>query len=361
MRTLLVAGGSGGHLIPALTVARRLKEEGPCRVLSTRRPVDRLLQELSAEEWVAVDLERFTPWHRWFSPRFCLRQGRALRKIWKTLRAFQPDVVVGFGGYVSFAAILLARVSGVPGILHEQNLLPGRANRWASPFARTVAVSFHETRKHLGSGLRVEVTGNPIRPEFQEVSREEAQRRFGLDLRRRVLLVVGGSQGSEFLNRLCASMWQEAPVEERQEIQILHVAGPTWAQKVETAYREMGIQAKVFSFLKEFPLALGSADVVISRAGATSIAEICALSVPAILIPYPYAGGHQRANARWMESVGGAVVLEEKEASAHRLRQELSGLLKSPERLQGMRKNLLSRKDGSAADRLRDLILGVAG
>lgn len=359
MKALIVAGGSGGHLIPALTLARRLRRWGACVILSTTRPVDQTLRDGSELKWIAVDLDRFTPLRRWLFPPYAFGQVRALRRVWKAVRRFRPDIVIGFGGYLSAVGVFTARLSGFPTLVHEQNFLPGQANRWLAPYADAVAVSFPETQKYLSPRARVEVTGNPIPHERGSISFEEARAHFGFDRERPLLLVVGGSQGSRFINAVTLKMWEGFLPSERGRFQVLHLAGPE-ASSVSEAYRRMGMSAKVYPFMREMDAAYTAATAAISRAGATTIAQMCAFQLPALLIPYPYAGGHQRANARWMESLGAAVVLEEKQLKADTLRREVGVLVDNPQRLARMREVLAVRSDGSAVDRLETLVRRLA-
>ena len=362
MRTLLVAGGSGGHLIPALTLAEVLRVDGPCSVLSSSRPVERMLATKgSSIDWTTIDLKRLTPLWRWLSPRYMMHQWRAIRQVWKRVRETQPDVVIGFGGYLSAVGVAAARVSGVPTLIHEQNVIPGRANRWLARWADGVAVSFPETRRYLVSKAVVEVTGHPIRPVLSQANFEQGRAFFGFDLNRPVLLMTGGSQGARAINALALAMWQCIALRDRERIQILHLTGLAEVDRVKAVYQQLGLQAQVFSFLHEIQHALAAASLCISRAGATIIAEMTAMGVPAILVPYPYAGGHQGANAHWMESVGGAIVLEERALTPQRLWAEVQTILWTPGRLAQMRAALCSQKNGSATERLVSLVRRVAG
>ncbi len=366
MRTLLVAGGSGGHLIPALTLAEHLRKRGPCFFLSTRRPMDRTLASMTTAdsgkslEWIALDLEHLTPVWRWATPRYVLRQMKAWRRLRKILRRVRPDVVIGFGGYLSAVGLAAARLERVPTVIHEQNVLPGRANRWLSPWADAVAVSFPETAGLLSKRAVVEVTGNPVRPHLKKVSLGQARSHFGFDLNRPVLLITGGSQGSEAINSAVLRMWERVPPRERRRLQVIHLTGLGKPAPIRRAYRRFQMDAAVHPFLHEMEFAYAAATLALSRAGATAIAEMVDLQLPAILVPYPHAGGHQRANARWMASFGGAVVLEEKELSSERLWEELQEFLWDPERLAYMRVALQSKSDGSALDRLEALVERVA-
>lgn len=384
MRILLVAGGSGGHLVPALALAERLQAGGGrCALVSTRRPVDRILSAAQGAtetegarsqtwhpiEWLAVDLQGFRPLRRWLSPGFAAGQLRAIGQVRAAIRAARPDAVVGFGGYLSAVAVAAARRQRIPAMLHEQNVIPGSANRWAARLCDAVAVSFPETARFFRGHRRVEVTGNPIRLRPEHVGSAEARRYFGFDTERPVLLVMGGSQGSRAINGLALGMWEELPPEERGRVQVLHLAGPA-AEQVEAAYHRLGMDHRVYPFLHEMELALSAATLAVSRAGATAIAEMAAFGLPALLIPYPHAGRHQLANARWMERAGGAIVLGERGLSPRRLWENVSALLRDVGRLEVMGRTLRARAgragpaeraDGSAAERLTRLVREVAG
>lgn len=383
MNVVLVSGGSGGHLVPALALAGRLREEGRCVLVSTRRPVDRILSAAAPEqgpEWVTVEMEGFRPLRRWLSPAFAGRQLRAVRRVHEVISRVRPDAVVGFGGYLSAVGIVAARQAGIPSVIHEQNLLPGSSNRWLARFADAVAISFPETARHFRGHPRVEVTGNPIRlaPGRRDPVAAgagggattpfgaAARRHFGFDAERPVLLVMGGSQGSRTINSLVLGMWEERSPEERRSVQLLHLAGPA-AEQVEAAYHRLGMDHRVYPFLHEMELALSAATLAVSRAGATGITEMAAFGLPALLIPYPYAKRHQLANARWMERAGGAVVLEESGLTPRRLWESVSALLHDASRLEKMRRALHSQgpgagpAEGDAAERLAGLVRRTAG
>jgi len=370
VRTLLVAGGSGGHLIPAMTLAESLRGEGPCWLMSTARPVDREIASAFDKlrprndgglEWVTVDLRPWKPLRRWLSPFFLAHQLGALRRVWTLLRRIQPDLVIGFGGYLSAVGLTLARLQRVPTVIHEQNLMPGRANRWLAPLADAVAVSFPETTWFLSRRAVVEFTGNPVRPRLKGVSSSEGRSHFRFDPDRPVLLVMGGSQGSQAVNQVVLKMWEKVGAEDRQRLQVIHLTGAQQFDQVVETYRRLSMEARVFPFLHQMEFALAAATLALSRAGATAIAEMMALGLPAILIPYPHAGGHQRFNAHWVDFAGGAAVLEERELTPEKLWAEVSALLWDSKRLAQMKEALGRRADGSAAERLRILVYRIAG
>jgi len=350
--------------VPAMALAEHLQSEDRCFLVSTRRPVDQILSADGSRsvKWETVGLQPFLPVRRWFSAGYLSCQFQAAGKVRSIIQQVRPDVVVGFGGYLSAVGVMAARGAGIPTVIHEQNVLPGRANRWLARVADAVAVSFPETGRYLPKRTAVETTGNPLRIQAGGVTAEKARAELGLDPKRPLLLVMGGSQGSRTVNRVVLGMWELIPPAKRQEFQVLHLAGPQEHGFVERAYGGLGggVKHVVVPFLHQMDLALAAATLAVSRAGATGIGEMAVMGVPSILIPYPYAGGHQRANARWMQEAGGAVVLEEKDLSADRLMREVQGLLADPKRMEGMRQALRRHADGAAAGRLAELVRRVA-
>lgn len=342
MNVVLVTGGSGGHLVPAMTLAQNLIRQGTCTIVSCSRPADQVLRANFSGRWEVCDVEQFTPWTRWFSIRYLCRQWRGFRKIRSLFREIRPDVVVGFGGYVSAFGIAAARLSGIRTVIHEQNFLPGKANRWLAPWVDAVAVSFSETQNYLGTKAFVRVTGNPVRQSMTgQMGRQEARAALHLDPDRPVLLVMGGSQGSVALNRLATAMWASSDPVSRAQFQVIHLTGSGPEQeKVQAAYRVWGVRTHVEAFSNRMPELLAAATLTICRAGATTIAEITRAGLPAILVPYPHAGGHQRANARWVEQRGGGQVVEEAGLTGERLWQMTESLLKDSGRLNTMRSAL---------------------
>lgn len=362
MNVLLISGGSGGHLVPAMALADHLRAEDRCFLMSTRRPVDQILSAEGGRmlEWETVGLQPLSPVWRWFSPAYVAQQLQAVRKIRAVIGRTRPDVVVGFGGYLSAVGVIAARGAGIPAVIHEQNFVPGRANRWLSRLADAVAVSFPETARYLPKKAAVETTGNPLRFRAGALTAEQARAELGLDAGRPLLLVMGGSQGSRTINRTAVEMWRRIPARTRERLQLLHLAGSHGAAETERHYRRQGLQAKVLPFLHRMDLGLAAATLAISRAGATGIAEMTAMGVPSILIPYPHAGAHQRANAQWARKIGGAVMLEESELSPDRLRWEVERLLFDPDRLERMRRSLHAQPDGAAAEKLGALVRRIS-
>ncbi len=258
-----------------------------------------------------------------------LTASSALRMWWEMGRK-RPDVVVGFGGYVSIPVGLAAAARGVPLILHEQNSVPGLANRLLSRWARTVAVTYPESASYLKYPARAVVTGNPVREAVLASSREEGRRSMGLPPEVRVLLVFGGSRGARHLNSAIVALAPE--LMELDGLRVVHVAGRAEADVVrEELANASGFDVErwmVYDYIDDMGAALASADLVVCRAGATSIAELTALGVPAVLVPYPYAtDDHQSKNAASMVNRGAARLVTDSQLDEPLFSRVVMGLL----------------------------------
>lgn len=360
LNVLLVAEGSGGHLIPALEVAHALARSGArikvwyAERRQTAPLVDALTQE--AREDGVVDLDPIPIDASTSLLRRLAQCGQLWQRARRCFEAFSPDVVVGFGGWISAPVVLAASRQRIGCLLHEQNVVMGRTNQWLAPWVDRVALSFRETHARLGKTPAV-LTGLPVRPAIGQSSRAEAAQRFGLSADRPTLLVLGGSQGARAINRLMVRMALLLSAAERERWQILHLTGPSDETAVKTAYAAAGAVSWVASFLGDMGSAYALADIVIARAGASTIAELARCGKPSILIPYPFAGGHQRANARLVEELGGGLIIEQSQASPERV-LEVARRLLADQRLRtamGSQVRLLQTPD--AAEKLTDAIV----
>ncbi len=362
IKVLLVAEGSGGHLIPALEVANALAQAGArAHVWYAQRQHMAPLAEGLTRETLHGSVEiRPIP----------LRASTGLtRRLWhcgqlwssahRCFDALAPDVVVGFGGWVSAPVVLAARRRGIRCVLHEQNAVMGRANRWLARWVDRMALSFPETQR-TATGTRSVITGMPVRLRIGTASRVESARRFGLDPERPTLLILGGSQGARAVNRLMIRAAERFSSDELKTWQLLHVSGPADASMVEDAYARMGVASWVAPFVVEMDAAYAQADVVIARAGASTIAELACCGLPAVLIPYPHAGGHQRVNAAMVEASGGGLMIEEREATPERLLAMVRRILTDRRLRAMMGRQMRSLSTHDAAGRLAHEILALA-
>ncbi|MBI2885517.1 MAG: UDP-N-acetylmuramate--L-alanine ligase [Candidatus Omnitrophica bacterium] len=363
VRILLVAEGSGGHVIPALEVSRALQEAGAqVRLLyAHRKQTADLVQELMTRGGVTVDAHAFLkasgplrgPQRMWAA-------GGVWRMAHRHLRTFQPHAVVGFGGWVSVPVVLAARQRNVPIVLHEQNVTFGRANRFLLPWVDHVAVSFEATRAQI-NGTPATVTGLPIRQPIGMIGREAGASRLGGRSHGPTVLIVGGSQGSRAINQLVTRLLRELSGEQRATWQFVHLTGAGQQAAVQEAYAAAGVSnALVRSHLSEIELAYAMSDVVIARAGASTVAELARCGKPAILLPYAYATRHQRANAKLVESVGAGIWLEEATTSPRHLLGVVRQLMDDAplRRRMGDRMQILARPHATL--HLAKTILGVA-
>jgi len=358
MRIAFAGGGTGGHLFPGLSLAEELHRRDPAGqllFLCTER--DRAYGSLM-EPWLDVAVLPGT--NRGALPRRLASLVPAASRAMRQLLRFRPDVVIGLGGYGSLAPVLCARLLGIPTVLLEQNVIPGRANRLLSRVASEVACQWEESASYFRCRGKVRITGNPIRTRIRRQERGAAAAALGLDPAAPTLLVMGGSQGARPLNE---RMIEAAPLlaEDGRPLQIVHLAGEADRERVQAAYAANGLRAAVLGFLEDMSLAYSACDLALSRAGGTSIAEFTALGIPMILVPLPHAADdHQRLNARVLEHRRAALVIEQTELTPQRLVAGVTALLANETRRRYMaaksRELGVPRAASVVADRVQALL-----
>jgi len=328
---VISGGGTGGHLFPAIAAVaelRRFIPEARFLYLGTRRAIDgHILGQLEAE---VVQQPLSPPTGsplRW--PEFLLELRRAKQWCRKRFAWDRPALVLGTGGYSSLPGVLEARRAGVPTVLLNPDAVPGKANRYLARKADAVFSQFERTREHFPRTVRVLALGCPVRAGFVAASREDGIRRFELNTNKLTLLVTGASQGAKTIND--AVIAQTDLLRSRPEWQVLHLTGESQREEVERAYQRQGVAARVLAFTHHMAEAMAAADVVISRAGASTLAELTAVGRASILMPYPHhRDQHQLANAVCLaEQDAAQIVRDEMEVSrnAPALRGALSPLL----------------------------------
>lgn len=325
---LIMAGGTGGHVFPALACARDFQARG-YRVhwLGTPRGIENDLVPKAGFQLHLINVSglRGKGVSSLLKAPFVLL--KALGQARAVIRKLSPVCVVGFGGYVTGPGGLAARLAGVPLIVHEQNAVAGTANRLLVPLAARVCEAFPETFK---AQAKRRTTGNPVRPElFLETPRQR------LEGRRPRLLVMGGSLGSEPLNKLVPQALAQVPEAYRPEV--FHQAGKQHGQATADRYREAGVEAQVEPFIDDMARAYAWADLVICRAGALTISELAAAGLPSMLVPLPHAiDDHQTRNADYLAREGAAFVLPQATTGAADLAARLKEVLMQPEKLSAM-------------------------
>ena len=312
-RIAIACGGTGGHLFPGLAVAEELVSRG-CEVMLLVSPKEVDQQGVKSAigmEIITLPAVGLTRGHRLDFLKGFLRSRAEAKKIF---RERPPQAVLAMGGFTSAPPVLAGKGFGAATFLHESNAIPGRANRLLAFFVDEAFTGFPEAAARLHH-TRVLTTGTPVRPQFEPTDPASCRLALGLDPKRPVLLVTGGSQGAGGVNQLVLQALPEI-TRRLPALQFLHLTGPNDFDKVQSAYSEQLCKAIVRPFLTEMELALGAATAAVSRAGASSLAELAAMRLPAILIPYPAAADHhQFHNARAFEQDHAALLLEEKNAT----------------------------------------------
>lgn len=332
MNVVIAGGGTAGHVFPAIALAQELADAGhETTFLGTADGLEGRLVGEAGLPFVAIEAAPLT---RRASATLARAPFVALRSVGSCRpHVARADVVVGMGGYVSVPPVLAARRERTPIVLHEQNAVPGLANRALARGARTVALSFADAASHLPRGVRTSITGNPVRARILEVSarrealRAEALDALDLEAGRATVLVFGGSLGALHLNRTVASALGH--LRERGDLQVLILTGPRHVDVVGAAASEvMPLRVRVLPFLDRMEFAYAVADAAVARAGATSIAELTVCGLASILVPYPHAtANHQEANARALERAGAAIVVADADLDAGDLAARIARLV----------------------------------
>ncbi|MDP2905669.1 MAG: UDP-N-acetylglucosamine--N-acetylmuramyl-(pentapeptide) pyrophosphoryl-undecaprenol N-acetylglucosamine transferase [Candidatus Omnitrophota bacterium] len=319
-KIMAVAGSSGGHIYPAVAFLSALKSLRPevelMLVLPEKHiPVDACDPALAVRHISVSSFKNRTV----FGFLYC--GFDFLKGMFESLRLlieFKPDLVVGFGSIASVPVIIFARFAGIRTLIHEQNVLPGKANQLLAALAHRIAVSFCESKAFLKNyEKKVTLTGNPLRKEIFKTGKLEALNFFGLSADKFTILVTGGSQGAESINagflNACLRL------DEKGNFQVFHLCGGRAREELIKSYQQAGISAKVLSFLKEMRYAYSASDLVVSRGGAIAVSEIAFFQIPAVIVPYPYAHQHQAGNAGVLAKRGRAFIVEDDELKTAKL------------------------------------------
>jgi UDP-N-acetylglucosamine--N-acetylmuramyl-(pentapeptide) pyrophosphoryl-undecaprenol N-acetylglucosamine transferase len=339
----IACGGTGGHFFPGVAVARELVDhDARVTLFISEREIDRRVVA-SLPELPHVEIPAMA-----FSLRHPFRFLRGLRKATRQVRGHfendPPQAVLAMGGFTAAAPIRVGRQIGAATFLHESNAIPGRANRFLARWSDEIFIGFAAARGRFNHAT-IHESGTPVRPEFRNQDRSECRRRLGFAADQPLILVTGGSQGARAINQMVTGALSHLP-----EAQWLHLCGSIDLAEVKAAHEKTGAHSKIHEFFDDMPSALVAADLVVSRAGASSLAELAAAKAPAILVPLPSAvDDHQRANARAAVDCGGAVMLEQAETTSAAFAETVNALISNPSRLEKMggAMNSLDRPDAA--------------
>ncbi|MFQ5774239.1 MAG: undecaprenyldiphospho-muramoylpentapeptide beta-N-acetylglucosaminyltransferase [Kiloniellaceae bacterium] len=329
-RVILAAGGTGGHMFPAQALARELLGRGLGVALVTDRRGGGFGPELPQVETHVISAGGLAGAGLVRKVHSALRLGLGVLQARRLLKALDGDVVVGFGGYASVPTVLAAARLGLRVVLHEQNAVLGRANRLLAPRAHAIAISFDKVQGLAGADrAKVHFTGNPIRPAIAVLGRRPYAVPDTADTLR--LLVVGGSQGAIVFNEAVPAALCRLPDELRRRIEVSQqVRGPE-IEKIAAAYQACGVRHDLRAYFDDMPERLVAAHLVISRAGASTVAELAAAGRPALMVPYPSAiDDHQTANAQRLVEAGGGWLIPQSALTAETLAERLDSLLANP-------------------------------
>ena len=349
-RVMVVGGGTGGHLFPGIAVVEELRRRNPqvqVMFVGTERGIEARVLPRLGEQLSLVDVR---PWLG-RSPLQLARNvailPKAVAQATGLLRQWKPQLVLGLGGYTAGPVLMLAAAMRIPTALLEQNAHVGLTNRLLSNTVGRAYLTYPQTLPQFGAH-KGRVLGNPVRRAFVEAAQLAMHDPAGQEARARRVLVLGGSQGAKTLNDVVPAALALAS----QNVSVLHQTGESAVEQVKQRYAELGVEAEVVPFIDDMARAYASASLVVARAGATTLAELCAIGKPSILIPYPHAAeDHQMKNARAMQDAGAALAIAESELSAEGLAKQVRALLvgRSERRAMAESARALGRPEAAAA------------
>src|SRR3954469_20771792 len=328
MRAILAGGGTGGHVIPALAIARELKARYQAELLfiGTSRGIENKLVPAAGCELKLIEVGALKNVSLATRLKTLLALPRAISAAKEVLREFRPDVVIGVGGYASGPAMIAAQRLKIPTLAFEPNLVPGLANRVVARKVNGASVHFAETARYFN---RSKVTGVPVRPEFFSIPPRPLDAPPSL-------LIFGGSQGAAAINTAVIGALPELKAA-LPNLHIVHQSGERDLAGIKLAYEKAGVAAEVSAFITDMPRAFAEADLIICRSGASTVAEITAAGKPAIFIPFPRAADdHQTRNAQALEKAGAATLIPQSQLTPQSLAQQIVGLLKDKPKLAAM-------------------------
>lgn len=361
MNVVIAGGGTGGHLFPGIAVAKKLKKVIPgvrITFIGTAEGIEAKIIPREGFEVRFIRSEGLVGRNIYRTIRSALKIPFSLKDSYMILKYIRPDVVFGVGGYSSGPLVLCASLMGIPTIIHEQNSIPGLANKLLGRFVDTIAVTYHESMTFFPQH-KTFLTGNPVREEILRGDRERGCRIFSLEKGLFTIFVFGGSSGA---NRINSAVGEALTYlrDYQDKVQFLHQTGDRDFKSMKELYHSQGFKGTVVPFVYEMADAYAVSDIVISRAGATTLAELTACGKAAILIPYPFAAGnHQEANAKKLWDMGAAQMILDKDLNGKTLSDLIKYLLETPDALGEMERLSCSIGSNEAAKKIIELMTGL--
>lgn len=344
MRILIAAGGTGGHIYPGLAIADKIKKERPDSDIVFVGSYVGMEKNIVPAAGYPLEFIRA----RGFERQLSLETLAACKGIVdsyvdarKVLKKYKPDLVIGTGGFTCAMLLKAAASRNIPTMIHEQNAYPGKSNRMLGKTVDRVAISFKEAADYFPA-QKVFLAGNPIRDVFKQIDHKKMRKKIGVQENQKLVVVMGGSQGAGSINR--AAVDYGVRIVNNPERMMIHLTGKEQYSEVTNCLKEQGVaysdkgRIRIMAYSNEVDELIGAADLVVSRSGAMSVAEIAAVGVPSILVPYPYAAGnHQEFNAKVITDAGGGVLIHDDALTSERLYQTIEEILNDENKMQKMR------------------------
>ena len=364
LRVVLAGGGTGGHIYPAIAVGRELLTRSDVeKVFYVGNPdkLEKKITETEDFEFLPVKVSGM-PKKKDLSLIKCFWElGLSVIRCLGYFKNIKPDCVMGTGGYVSAPALIAAKLTGIPYMLHDSDAVPGIVSRKMSSGAKAMNISFDAAKKYL-KAKNIQVNGNPLRSEFNALDKQKSLRELNLSENKFTVLVMGGSQGAKSINKALSACAQE--LIEELDIQIIHQTGlKNYEEYMDGISSELRNNPSYLpkAYIDNMPLYLSCADLVVARAGSLSLSEFNLSGLPSILVPYPYAANnHQYHNAKALEQAGAAVCLEDNLCDGDNLREIITNLVNDKEHLQSMKEANLQLAKPNATALITDMLLSVA-
>jgi len=368
MKFIFTCGGTAGHINPAVAVAGKLKELMPDTEILFIGANNKMEMELVPREGYEIKGLTVGNLCRSLSPKAIAHNFNSIRNVFvsyadakRIIKQFKPDVVIGTGGYVCYPVLKAASDLKIPTVVHESNAVPGLTTKMLADKASRILVGFEESRQHYKHPEKIEVTGTPVRGAFDAFTKAEAKAKLGLREDEKLVVSVWGSLGAGHLNGIMQNM---IPLlDGNQGFRFIHAAGSRYYKGIMEAlapcadeFESMGVEVR--EYIYDMPLVMAAADLILCRAGASTISELCYMAKPVIMVPSPnVTNGHQEKNARVLERAGGAKLLLEGEFSAESLLSDIKALLSDEEKLESMSRAMHELAVPEATDRICSIVL----
>ncbi len=359
MKILFAAGGTGGHIFPAISIAdelRKKKSDTEILFVGAKGRIEEKIVPSNNYRLETINLTGFDRQKFFKNAGLPFKIIGALRRCFTILRKFKPDVVVGTGGFVCGPLVYAASVLRIPTVIQEGNEFPGKTIKFLAPRSDLVIINFNETRKFLRTRAEIQQISHPIRMNLKKIDRNAAAKVFGLEAQNKTIFVFGGSQGARGINHAVEEIAEKLF---ENSFNILWQAGRSDTERLKEKFKDKGDRIKVMEFIENMEAAYSASDLLVCRAGITSIMEIAYLKMPAILVPLPTsAENHQELNARSIERINGASVILQRELK-DKLYNEITKLLSNETKLKEYSENVNKISDINAASKIADKIINI--